>query len=70
MSDFIKEIQLLGSDMDYINKVADIYQEEMSKKSFVNKLMGNDTSDDKTYSFEEFSKEVREVVRKKIESEK
>lgn len=70
MSDFIKEIQLLGSDKDYINKVADIYQEEMSKKSFVNKLMGNDTSDDKTYSLEEFSKGVVEVVRKKIESEK
>lgn len=70
VSDFIKEIQLLGSDRDYINKVADIYQEEMSKKAFVNKLMGNDTSDDKIYSFEEFSKEVREVVRKKMESEK
>lgn len=70
MSDFIKEIQLLGSDKDYINKVADIYQEEMSKKSFVNKLMGNDTSDDKTYSLEEFSKGVIEVVKKKIESEK
>ena len=69
MSDFIKEIQLLGSENDFIKRVSNIYQEEMSKKAFVNKLMGNDTSDDKTYSFEEFLKGVGEVVRKEVKSE-
>jgi uncharacterized protein (UPF0335 family) len=69
MSDFIKDIQLLGSEKDFIKKVTDIYQEERSKKAFVTKLMGDNTSNDKTYSFEEFMKGVGEVVRKKVKSE-
>lgn len=69
MSDFIKDIQLLGSEKDFIKKVTDIYQEERSKKTFVTKLMGDNTSNDKTYSFEEFMKGVGEVVRKKVKSE-
>ena len=62
--ELIHDIQELGSERDFEKKLLDLWQEDYSKKSFINKLTGK--NDERTLSLKEVFLEAQQIAIKKM----
>ncbi len=66
-NDLIHDLQALDNERKFCKKLLDIWQEEQTKKGFINKLTGQ--KDDKTLTLEEVFKEAKEIALRKYKKE-
>ena len=64
--DFIKVLQEIGSNTEYINQICSVWEKEKNKDHFKDRLFGIKKEDDRVISFEDSLKEIGDYVRKKI----
>lgn len=64
--ELIKDIQKLGSETEFINKICSIWQEDKKNEHLKNRLFGIKKEDDSVISLEDFLKEIGDYVRKKV----
>ena len=62
--ELIHDIQELGSERDFDKKLLELWQEDYSKKSFINRLTGK--KDERTLSIKEVFLEAQQLAIKKI----
>jgi hypothetical protein len=64
--ELIKDIQKLGSETEFINKICSIWQENKKNEHLKDRLFGIEKSDDRVISLEDSLKEICNYVRKKL----
>ena len=62
--ELIRDIQELGNERDFDKKMLDLWQEDYSKKSFINRLTGK--KDERTLSLKEVFQEAHQIAIKKM----
>lgn len=62
--ELIHDIQELGSERNFVNKLLGLWQEDYSKKTFINMLTGK--KDERTLSLKELFQEAQQITMKKM----